>query len=115
LSYTYYYAAVGEIPHILISNISAIYRRGHERVQVQFPYFDVWILRYHGTELDDGAPSSGWGPPFEANLDAFLTGEPINGQDVVVWYGAHFTHNVQAEPPGVYGDLVGPDLKPVKW
>ncbi len=58
---------------------------------------DVWILRYHGTEIDDGVVAVG--PPYEAGLDAWLTGEPINGADVVVWYGAHFTHDAAMGRP----------------
>lgn len=74
---------------------------------------DVWIVRYHGGEIDDGVIAVG--PPYEADIDKFKNGESINGQDVVVWYGAHFTHDVRAEPPGVHGHRVGPDLKLVKW
>jgi hypothetical protein len=78
-----------------------------------FPRGDLWILRYHGSEIDDGVVSIG--PPYEAGLDTWLTGEPINGADVVVWYGAHFTHDVSHEEPGHFGHIVGPDLKLVKW
>jgi copper amine oxidase-like protein len=74
---------------------------------------DVWVLRYHGSELDDGVYATG--PPYEANIDSFINGESVYKQDVVVWYGAHFTHDVANEPPGVFGDIVGPDLKPVNW
>ena len=51
----------------------------------------------------------------EANLDGFVNGEPINDHDVVVWYAGHVTHDVGAEPPGVFGHICGPDLKPVNW
>jgi Cu2+-containing amine oxidase len=78
-----------------------------------FPRGDLWFLRYRGTEIDDGSVAIG--PPFEAGLDAWQNWEPINGQDVVVWYGAHFSHDVQAEGPGSHGHIVGPDLKPVDW
>jgi Copper amine oxidase, enzyme domain len=78
-----------------------------------YPRGDVWILRYRGAEIDDGSVAIG--PPFEAGLDAWVNGEAINGQDVVVWYGAHFTHDVNADPPGEFGHIVGPDLKRVKW
>jgi hypothetical protein len=78
-----------------------------------FPRGDVWILRYRGSEIDDGVVAVG--PPYEAGLDAWLTGQPINGADVVVWYGAHFTHDVAHDKPGEFGHIVGPDLKPVKW
>jgi Copper amine oxidase, enzyme domain len=78
-----------------------------------FPRGDLWILRYHGTEIDDGVVAVG--PPYEAGLNAWLTGEPINGTDVVIWYGAHVTHDVTHEAPGEFGHIVGPDLKRVKW
>lgn len=78
-----------------------------------FPRGDLWILRYHGGEIDDGVVSIG--PPYEAGIDAWLTGEPINGADVVIWYGAHFTHDIGNEEPGHYGHIVGPDLRRVKW
>jgi hypothetical protein len=78
-----------------------------------FPRGDVWILRYHSSEIDDGIVAVG--PPYETGLDAWLTGEPINGSDVVIWYGAHFTHDVAHDKPGEFGHIVGPDLKPVKW
>jgi Copper amine oxidase, enzyme domain len=74
---------------------------------------DLWVLRYHGAEIDDGVVATG--PPYEAGLDAWLTGEAINGADVVVWYGAHFTHDVSHEEPGHFGHIVGPDLRRVKW
>lgn len=74
---------------------------------------DVWILRYHGNEIDDGVVATG--PPYEAGIGPWVNGESIKGQDVVIWYGAHFTHDVQGEPPGVHGHKVGPDLKLVKW
>jgi len=78
-----------------------------------FPRGDVWILRYRGSEIDDGVIATG--PPYEAGLDAWVNGEPINGTDVVVWYGAHFSHDIFHEKPGEFGHVVGPDLKRVKW
>jgi len=74
---------------------------------------DVWILHYRGSEIDDGSVATG--PPYAETIDPWVNGEWIYGQDVVVWYGAHFVHDVAAEPPGVFGDSVGPDLVPVKW
>ncbi len=78
-----------------------------------FPRGDVWILRYRSSEIDDG--SYAWGPPYDAGLDAWVNGEPINGTDIVIWYGAHFTHDVAHEQPGHFGHIVGPKLKLVKW
>lgn len=78
-----------------------------------FPRGDVWILRYRGSEIDDGVIATG--PPYEAGLDAWVNGESLNGADVVVWYGAHFSHDIAHEEPGEFGHVVGPDLKRVKW
>jgi hypothetical protein len=78
-----------------------------------FPRGDVWILHYRGSEIDDGVAATG--PPYEAGLDTWLNGEGINGADVVIWYGAHFTHDVAHDKPGEFGHIVGPDLKCVKW
>lgn len=74
---------------------------------------DVWILRYRGSEIDDGVHAVG--PPYEAGLDAWVNGESIQKQDVVIWYGAHFTHDVQHEEPGSHGHIVGPTLQPGRW
>ena len=74
---------------------------------------DVWILRYHGNEVDDGVVAIG--PPYEANIDQWLSGESVLDQDVVVWYGAHFTHDLTHDDPATHGHIVGPDLKPVRW
>lgn len=74
---------------------------------------DVWILRYHGNEIDDGSVAIG--PPYEAEIDRWVNGEAILGHDVVVWYGAHFTHDVGHDGPAQHGHIVGPDLKPANW
>jgi hypothetical protein len=71
---------------------------------------DLWILRYRGTELDDGVVATG--PPYEADLDTFVNGELIENQDVVIWYAAHFTHVTST---GTTGHIVGPDLTPFGW
>lgn len=83
-----------------------------------YPRGDVWILRYHGTELDDGVNCTRGGfngCVTEANLDGFVNGEPISDHDVVIWYAGHVTHDVTHEPPGEFGHICGPDLKPVNW
>jgi len=77
-----------------------------------FPRGDVWILKYRGSEIDDGSVATG--PPYEANLDAFVNGEAISNSDVVVWYGAHFTHDVAGEGPGPHGHIVGPTLSALR-
>ncbi|ESU20474.1 hypothetical protein FEDK69T_29970 [Flavobacterium enshiense DK69] len=74
---------------------------------------DLWVLRYHGgSEIDDGITVVG-GTPAQcmAHIDKFVNGESIVNKDVVVWYAAHFTHDLKVET----GHIVGPTLKCVKW
>lgn len=44
-----------------------------------------------------------------------MNGESIENTDVVVWYGAHSTHDIAPEPPGTFGHFVGPELRLVNW
>jgi hypothetical protein len=84
--------------------------------QPDWPYGrgDVWLLRYRGAEIDDGVNNTS-GSNTEARIGQWVNGEAILGQDVVVWYGAHFTHDVSHADPAQHGHVVGPDLIPVKW
>jgi hypothetical protein len=67
----------------------------------------VWFLRYHGNEIDD-SPIVGT----EIQIDKYRNGESLVGQDIVAWYGAHFTHDVS----GPHVDhIVGPALRPHDW
>lgn len=74
---------------------------------------DVWILRYHSSELDDGQGFTVDVNKARANIDKFLNGEFINGQDVVIWYSAHFVHDESSEEE--IKSVVGPELKPRNW
>ncbi|HXU32667.1 MAG TPA: hypothetical protein VN851_19025 [Thermoanaerobaculia bacterium] len=76
-----------------------------------YPKGDLWFVRYRGNEIDDGSVAVG--PPYEAGIDGFVNHEAIDNADVVVWYGAHFTHDVSHEEPGEFGHIVGPTLKPI--
>lgn len=69
---------------------------------------DVWFLRYQWNELDD-YPLIGT----EIQIDKYRNPpESIVNQDVVVWYGGHFTH----DPAGPHvSHVVGPDLMPHGW
>jgi Cu2+-containing amine oxidase len=78
-----------------------------------FPQGDLWFTRYRASELETGVTATG--PPYEANIGTFVNGEPIENKDVVVWYGAHVTHDITAEPPGTHGHSAGPDLRLVNW
>ncbi len=71
---------------------------------------DLWVVRYHPTEIDDG----GFGPGTEAGIDKFVNGEVVENQDVVVWYGAHFRHDIREQGAAECHE-VGPTLRLVKW
>jgi hypothetical protein len=70
---------------------------------------DLWFLRYHPGEIDD-APIGGT----EIEIDKYRSpvSEPLISHDVVVWYGAHFTHDIT----GPHVDhWAGPSLVPHHW
>jgi hypothetical protein len=76
---------------------------------------DMWFLRYHGNELEDGvAIVTGSASQTQIQIDKYLNGESINGSDVVVWYGGHFLHDEISPGPNV-GHIVGPELRPFNW
>ncbi|WP_026693533.1 hypothetical protein [Peribacillus kribbensis] len=74
---------------------------------------DVWLLRYHSNELDDGQGFTSNLNKARANLDQFVNGEYINGKDIVVWYSAHFVHDETSGEE--VSHIVGPELKPRNW
>lgn len=73
---------------------------------------DVWAIRYHGNELEDGV-SCVYCPGTTATIqdNVFLTGENIQQKDVVIWYRASFDHDAQ-HGGGGGAEIVGPDLVP---
>jgi hypothetical protein len=82
----------------------------HDGTADSFGVGDAWILRYRGSEIDDGQGFTTDPSKAKANLDKFLTGEVVDGRDVVVWYAAHFMHG-----PGQGGHILGPELTPSNW
>jgi hypothetical protein len=72
---------------------------------------DLWVLKYHGGEIDDGQGFTTDPAKSTANLDKFLNGEVVEHTDVVLWYAAHFLHDASHAE----GHIVGPELKPFKW
>jgi hypothetical protein len=61
---------------------------------------DLWVLRYHGDELDDGVPDGfvlGTAAETMAYLDdKFVNGELVKDKDVL-WYASHFRHDQNHE------------------
>ncbi|KAL1923853.1 uncharacterized protein VTP21DRAFT_8833 [Calcarisporiella thermophila] len=76
----------------------------------EFGYGDLWVLKYHKNELDDGRTLI-QGEDAKADLKRFVNGESVYKKDVVLWYAAHFSHVIHHE----LGRVVGPDLTPIKW
>ena len=84
---------------------------------------DVWVLRYHPDEIDDAQGFTTDPALARAGLDRFLTGEPVQSQDLVLWYGVHVSHGPigptgpAAGTPGPDRMIgrVGPDLVPGHW
>lgn len=69
---------------------------------------DLWFLRYNSSEIDDYPIVS-----TEIQIDKYLNPpQSLINQDVVVWYGGHFTHDISG--PHV-SHVVGPDLRPHNW
>lgn len=71
---------------------------------------DVWVVRFRPDEIDDGVVAIG--PPYEAGIDQFVNFEGVDGQDVVVWYAGHFTHDESSGEE--VSHIVGPDLIPTR-
>jgi len=71
---------------------------------------DVWVLRWHQNEIDDGVPD-GRIQRSQAKLDDFVNGESVYKQDIVFWYAAHFKHEIDPHGP-VECHVVGPTLRP---
>ncbi len=69
---------------------------------------DLWALAFRDTELDDGGATGGLDGD-KAHLDRYLTGESVDGRDLVVWYRSGIRH---AGP--VDCELTGPTLRPVR-
>ena len=72
---------------------------------------DLWVVRFRADQVDDSAVATDQ----RAAIDAFVNGERVDDHDVVVWYAAHFTHDVHAEEHNGGGHIVGPDLVPFAW
>jgi hypothetical protein len=77
---------------------------------------DLWALQHRDGEIDDGVTDiQADGETVKAHLDRFVDGRAaIDDADVVVWYSAHFSHDIHEEGREV-GHIVGPELAPSDW
>ena len=73
---------------------------------------DLWVLKYHGNELDDGQGFTSDPNMSRARIDDFKSpAELVSGGDAVLWYAGHFRHDLAHSA----GHRVGPTLRPVNW
>ena len=77
----------------------------------------MWVLRFNEGQIDDGisaAPSQAGDPQANApaRINRFVNGEGVANADIVLWYAAHFTHDLHEEE---VGHIVGPTLRPARW
>jgi len=91
----------------------------HDGKSTPYGVGDLWVLRYHGDELDDSVHYLKTGNT-KAQLDEFVNDETVNNDDVVIWYGAHFKHDESGDDDDDDDDdnmrhIVGPVLRPVNW
>ncbi len=81
-----------------------------DEVADAFGVADVWALRYHYNETNDGGSygKGGGGPANDQiHISKFLNNENIDGQDVVLWYRAGARHGGT-----IHQAMVGPTLRP---
>jgi hypothetical protein len=79
---------------------------------------DLWAVRRRpGAQIDDGVGFTNDLDEARAHIDRFVNGNSIYDTDVVLWYSAHFSHDVHAEQDAGdhHGHIVGPDLVPGGW
>jgi Cu2+-containing amine oxidase len=76
---------------------------------------DFWALRRRPGQFDDGQGFTTDPELAKAGLNRFVNGDSILGTDVVVWYAAHFSHDVAGEHDDDEGHVVGPTLSPDRW
>lgn len=73
---------------------------------------DLWVLRYHPGEIDDGQGFTTDPNLSGAHLERFMSPpESVVDTDIVVWYAGHYVHDAGIE----VGNRVGPDLVPSGW
>src|SRR5262249_19247620 len=79
---------------------------------VNFPKGDVWVLRYHEWEIDDGKPDTAHtDKACAAGLDCFINVETWDSNGVVVWYGGHIVHSPKNDPAHIHAHWVRPRLE----
>jgi len=104
-----------EISNTRTKDTYGLFPGPNDGISDSFGVGDLWVLQYHGDELDDGVSSLAGTSADDTieRIDKFINGEVVKDTDVVVWYGAHFKHDQGHEGGGSH--VVGPDLIPIRW
>jgi len=84
----------------------------HDGSPTPYGVGDLWVLRYHAGEIDDGQDFTTDPNLSRAHLERFMSPrESVTDTDVVIWYAGHYVHDAGHE----VGNWVGPDLVPLNW
>jgi hypothetical protein len=84
----------------------------HDGSPTSYGVGDLWVLRYHPGEIDDGQGFATDPNLSRAHLERFMSPpESVVDTDVVVWYAGHYVHDAGVE----VGNRIGPDLIPMGW
>ncbi len=73
---------------------------------------DQFALLYNRNQIDDRHCDVTYNT--EQGIWGYLNNAPINNRDLVVWYAAHFSHNVH-EDGDAHAVAIGPTLQPFGW
>jgi hypothetical protein len=85
----------------------------NDGTRTPFGVGDIWVLRYHIGEIDDGVGVTKDPAKARAHIDVLATPpELVEDTDVVVWYAAHFRHD-EEHGSVLMSHVVGPDLIPI--
>lgn len=88
----------------LVPGGNGLYRGGADE---KFAQADLWVTRYHPDEY----PVQN--VPLSTALPKYLNDEPVDNQNVVLWYALHLHHNPRTETwPGMPVDWGGFTLRP---
>ncbi|MEJ7861295.1 MAG: hypothetical protein WKF90_06615 [Pyrinomonadaceae bacterium] len=119
----------GDEAYMLVPSLS-------DGMVTNFGRSDLWVLKYKNVaggspllnEIDDGFDAADGECTANngscININKFINNESVSNEDVVIWYGAHFSHatdgehllNPERHAAVISGDhVVGPDLRPVRW
>jgi hypothetical protein len=73
---------------------------------------DLWALRQRAGQIDDGQGFTTELSEARAHVNRFINDESLVNTNVVLWYAAHFTHDLHEHE---IGHIVGPQLVPEGW